>query len=86
MFQCFQGFVPIGKTLHAARYGAATVYGVDLIWEQGKGAYVAGPDTMAVAAVSAAEAGYADQAHLTRECVALSGLPPAALARLRGAS
>jgi AraC-like DNA-binding protein len=27
----------------------------------------------------AAEAGYADQAHLTRECAELSGLPPAAL-------
>ncbi len=37
-------------------------------------------------AVIAAEAGYADQAHLTRECAALSGLTPAALARLRGAT
>jgi transcriptional regulator GlxA family with amidase domain len=27
----------------------------------------------------AIEAGYADQAHLTRECTRLSGLPPAAL-------
>jgi AraC-like DNA-binding protein len=27
----------------------------------------------------AAEAGYADQAHLTRECTRLAGLPPAAL-------
>jgi AraC-like DNA-binding protein len=35
-------------------------------------------------AAIAAEAGYADQAHLTRECVALSGLTPAALARARG--
>jgi len=35
-------------------------------------------------AAIAAEAGYADQAHLTRECVALSGLTPAALARVRG--
>jgi AraC-like DNA-binding protein len=35
-------------------------------------------------ATIAAEAGYADQAHLTRECVALSGLTPAALARARG--
>ena len=33
--------------------------------------------------VLAAEAGYADQAHLTRESRDLSGLPPAALARLR---
>jgi AraC-like DNA-binding protein len=34
-------------------------------------------------AAAAAEAGYADQAHLTRECAALSGLTPAALARAR---
>jgi AraC-like DNA-binding protein len=32
----------------------------------------------------AALAGYADQAHLTRECRALAGLTPAALARQRG--
>jgi AraC-like DNA-binding protein len=31
----------------------------------------------------AAEVGYADQAHLTRESVRLAGLPPAALARAR---
>ena len=31
----------------------------------------------------AAEAGYADQAHLTRESTRLAGLPPAALARAR---
>jgi AraC-like DNA-binding protein len=31
----------------------------------------------------AADAGYADQPHLTRESVALAGLPPAALARAR---
>jgi AraC-like DNA-binding protein len=37
-------------------------------------------------ASAAAEAGYADQAHLTRECAALSGLTPAALARVRGAA
>ena len=36
-------------------------------------------------AVLAAEAGYADQAHLTRESQDLAGLPPAALARLRRA-
>jgi len=34
-------------------------------------------------ASAAALAGYADQAHLTRECAALSGLTPAALARVR---
>jgi AraC-like DNA-binding protein len=35
-------------------------------------------------AALAALAGYADQAHLTRECRALAGLTPAALARRRG--
>ena len=35
-------------------------------------------------AAAAATAGYADQSHLTRESVALSGLTPAALAGLRG--
>src|SRR5579859_880438 len=34
-------------------------------------------------AALAAQAGYADQAHLTRECRALAGLTPAALARQR---
>lgn len=34
----------------------------------------------------AADAGYADQAHLTRESARLAGLPPAALARARGAA
>ena len=36
-------------------------------------------------AALAADAGYADQAHLTRECAQLSGLTPAALARHRAA-
>jgi AraC-like DNA-binding protein len=44
----------------------------------------AGPPVLDLAAL-AAETGYADQAHLTRECVRLSGLTPAALARLRAA-
>jgi AraC-like DNA-binding protein len=34
-------------------------------------------------AAAAAEAGYADQAHLTRECAALSGMTPTVLARTR---
>jgi AraC-like DNA-binding protein len=34
-------------------------------------------------AALAADAGYADQAHLTRECARLAGMPPAALARDR---
>ena len=33
---------------------------------------------------AAAEAGYADQSHLTRECAELAGLPPAALLAARG--
>ena len=37
------------------------------------------PDLAGAAALT----GYADQSHLTRECVALSGLTPAALARAR---
>jgi AraC-like DNA-binding protein len=37
-------------------------------------------------ALAAAAAGYADQSHLTRDCVELSGLTPAALACLRGPS
>jgi methylphosphotriester-DNA--protein-cysteine methyltransferase len=32
----------------------------------------------------AADAGYADQAHLTRECGQLAGVTPAVLPRLRG--
>ena len=40
------------------------------------------PDTQDLA-ILAAQAGYADQAHLTRECRALAGLTPAALARQR---
>jgi transcriptional regulator GlxA family with amidase domain len=33
--------------------------------------------------MAAVEAGYADQAHLTRDCLALSGLTPAVLAQVR---
>ena len=44
----------------------------------------ASPARLDLAAV-AADAGYADQAHLTRECAELSGLTPAALARHRAA-
>jgi len=39
--------------------------------------------TAADLACLAAEAGYADQAHLTRESTRLAGLPPAALVRSR---
>jgi AraC-like DNA-binding protein len=34
-------------------------------------------------AQAAAEAGYADQSHLTRECNELAGLPPAELVAVR---
>lgn len=37
-------------------------------------------------ALLAAETGYADQAHLSRECARLAGLPPAALAAARHAA
>jgi AraC-like DNA-binding protein len=43
------------------------------------------PDVLDLAAL-AAQAGYADQAHLTRECGQLAGLTPAALARQRAAA
>jgi AraC-like DNA-binding protein len=43
----------------------------------------AGADRHDLAAL-AAQTGYADQAHLTRECQALAGLTPAALAAQRG--
>ena len=42
------------------------------------------PEVLDLAAIAAA-AGYADQAHLTRDCGRLSGLTPAALARQRAA-
>lgn len=42
-------------------------------------AHAGPPDLASAAALS----GYADQAHLTRECADLSGLTPAALARVR---
>jgi len=47
---------------------------VSLIDEAGAAADLAG---------AAAEAGYADQAHLSRETSRLAGLPPGALARAR---
>jgi AraC-like DNA-binding protein len=43
----------------------------------------AGPLPLGGLAGAAVTAGYADQPHLTRECVALSGLTPRALARVR---
>jgi AraC-like DNA-binding protein len=43
------------------------------------------PEGLPDLAIAAAAAGYADQAHLTRECGELSGLTPAGLARVRRA-
>jgi AraC-like DNA-binding protein len=45
-------------------------------------AHRGGRDVLDLAAL-AAQAGYADQAHLTRECGQLAGLTPAALVRQR---
>src|SRR5258707_887657 len=56
------------------------------ICEQGRGLFVPGPDPGAPAAdraTAAAELGYADQPHLTRECVRLAGVTPAALVAAR---
>jgi AraC-like DNA-binding protein len=50
----------------------------------GRAAPPAPPAPLDLAAL-AARVGYADQAHLTRECSALSGLTPAKLAQVRGA-
>jgi AraC-like DNA-binding protein len=47
--------------------------------------FLARADTDADLARLAAELGYADQAHLTRECTRLAGMPPAALIRARAA-
>ena len=44
------------------------------------------PGASADLARVAAEAGYADQPHLTRECAELAGLPPAALLAARAAA
>ena len=46
----------------------------------------AGPLPVGGLAAAAIAAGYADQPHLSRDCVQLSGLTPRALAQIRGAS
>lgn len=62
------------KTLHRVLRFRRFVSRIDAIREI--------PDVLDLAGI-AAEAGYADQAHLTRECGRLSGLTPAVLARQR---
>jgi AraC-like DNA-binding protein len=69
--QAAVGYGP--KVLHRVRRFRRFVEAVDAGGSQ--------PDLARIAL----EAGYADQAHLTRECTQLAGLAPAALARDRGA-
>lgn len=66
----------------AAGYGPKTLERV-LRFQRFVGAADARPETGL--AQLALAAGYADQAHLTRECTALAGLSPARLMRARGA-
>jgi AraC-like DNA-binding protein len=68
----------------AAGYGPATLHRVLRFRRFIARLDVAGgrPDLARIAA----ETGYADQAHLTRECGRLAGLPPGALARARTGS
>ncbi len=69
------------RCLHAVGYGPKTLHRV-LRFRRFLSRVNAGdgnPDLSRIAF----EAGYADQAHLTRESVRLAGLPPAALARAR---
>jgi AraC-like DNA-binding protein len=69
-FQAAAGYGP--KTLHRVLRFQCFVRALD--------AAAGVPDLATVAA----EAGYADQAHLTRECRALTGMTPTALAATRG--
>ena len=73
-FDAAVGFGP--KTLSRVLRFQRFLAGLDAAARAGAAADLAG---------LAADSGYADQAHLTRESVALAGLPPAALARTRSA-
>jgi AraC-like DNA-binding protein len=68
------------RSLDAVGYGPKTLERV-LRFQRFVRAADAGPDRSL--ADLAFDAGYADQAHLTRECGRLAGLPPAALRRSR---
>ena len=70
------------KTLQRVLRFRRFVSRIDALWHDPAGPGLAGLDL----ADLAAQAGYADQAHLTRECGSLSGLTPAALARQRAAA
>jgi AraC-like DNA-binding protein len=71
------------------RFHAAVGYGPKTLQRVGRfQRFVRGLDASGGScdlALAAADAGYADQSHLTRDCVELSGLTPAALAGLRSA-
>lgn len=68
----------------AVGYGPKTLQRV-LRFRQFVSRIDAAPSSRLDLAALAMDAGYADQAHLTRECAQLSGLTPAALARHRAA-
>jgi len=70
------------KTLQRVFRFRRFVARIDALPRESAGSGLAGLDL----ADLAAQAGYADQAHLTRECRALAGLTPAALARQRAAA
>jgi AraC-like DNA-binding protein len=70
------------KTLQRVFRFRRFVARVDALPRDSAGSGLAGHDL----ADLAAQAGYADQAHLTRECRLLAGLTPAALARQRAAA
>jgi AraC-like DNA-binding protein len=75
------------KTLQRVLRFRRFVSRIDALSHDPAGTGLAGPGLAALdLADLAAQAGYADQAHLTRECGSLSGLPPAALARQRAAA
>lgn len=67
----------------AAGYGPKTLQRVLRFQRFVQRLDASGPRPLDLAAV-AAGTGYADQPHLTRDCLALSGLTPTALARTRG--
>ncbi len=69
------------RCLHAVGYGPKTLHRV-LRFRRFLSRVDAADGPMDLSRI-AFEAGYADQAHLTRESVCLAGLPPAALARAR---
>jgi AraC-like DNA-binding protein len=80
-FQTAVGYGP--KTLHGVLRFRRFLDRIDT--QRFDGPALDGPDHGGGLAGLALDAGYADQAHLTRESTRLAGLPPAALARTRAA-